>query len=131
MDEGKKYYTIGSVEKVCDLLDTLSKKSSWELNELATEIGLPKTSVHRFLLTLADKGFVVQEKRRGRYSLTIRQEETCHISVSTQRPTTMRPRLPPPMCAAPGQQRASHDQSGRRQCRGFLQHILFGHIHAP
>ena len=65
MDEGKKYYTIGSVEKVCDLLDTLSKKSSWELNELATEIGLPKTSVHRFLLTLADKGFVVQEKRRG------------------------------------------------------------------
>ena len=70
MDEGKKYYTIGSVEKVCDLLDTLSKKSSWELNELATEIGLPKTSVHRFLLTLADKGFVVQEKRRGRYSLS-------------------------------------------------------------
>lgn len=70
MDEGKKYYTIGSVEKVCDLLDTLSKKSSWELNELATEVGLPKTSVHRFLLTLADKGFVVQEKRRGRYSLS-------------------------------------------------------------
>lgn len=26
MDEGKKYYTIGSVEKVCDLLDTLSKR---------------------------------------------------------------------------------------------------------
>ena len=33
--------------------------------------------------------------------------------------------------AASGQQRASHDQSGRRQCRGFLQRTLFGHIHAP
>lgn len=70
MNEGKKYYTIGSVEKLCDLLETLSTKSSWELNELAGVLGLPKTSVHRFLLTLADKGFVVQEKRRGRYSLS-------------------------------------------------------------
>lgn len=66
----KKYYTIGSVEKLCDLLELMSSKSSWDLNELAIKLGAPKTSVHRFLLTLADKGYVIQEKRRGSYSLS-------------------------------------------------------------
>lgn len=68
----KKYYTIGSVEKLCDLLEILSTQDSWDLNELADAMGLPKTTVHRFLLTLLDRGYVVQEKRRGRYSLSFK-----------------------------------------------------------
>ena len=68
----KKYYTIGSVEKLCDLLEILSTQDSWDLNELAAAMGLPKTTVHRFLLTLLDRGYVVQEKRRGRYSLSFK-----------------------------------------------------------
>lgn len=68
----KKYYTIGSVDKLCDLLELLSQRDAWDLNEIAESMQLPKTTVHRFLLTLLDRGYVVQEKRRGRYSLSFK-----------------------------------------------------------
>ena len=68
----KKYYTIGAVDKLCDLLELLSRRDAWDLNEIAEAMGLPKTTVHRFLLTLLDRGYVVQEKRRGRYSLSFK-----------------------------------------------------------
>lgn len=70
LTENKKYYTIGSVEKVCDLLEVLAERDAWDLNDLAQRLGQPKTTVHRFLLTLLDRGYVFQEKRRGRYSLS-------------------------------------------------------------
>lgn len=68
----KKYYTIGSVDRLLDLIEELSRRDAWELTELASRLGLPKTTVHRFLLTLLDRGYVVQEHGRGRYSLSLK-----------------------------------------------------------
>lgn len=66
----KKYYEISSISKVCLLLEMLSTRKSWELAELCKAVGLPKTTVHRMLLTLEDNGYVVQEKQRGEYCLS-------------------------------------------------------------
>lgn len=68
--ENKKYYTIGSVRKVCTMLEMLSQKKSWKLVTLQKAMNLPKTTVHRMLLTLEDEGFVTQERHGGTYSLS-------------------------------------------------------------
>lgn len=68
----KKYYEIGSITKVCQLIETLSNQRSWELADVAKAVGLPKTTVHRMLLTLADNGYVSQEKQRGEYCLSFK-----------------------------------------------------------
>ncbi len=72
MTQPKKYYEIGSVSKACLLIETLSTKKSWELAELSRALGLPKTTVHRMLLTLEDNGYVFQEKQRGEYCLSFK-----------------------------------------------------------
>ena len=66
----KKYYTIGSIAKACDVLEMLATKQSWDLAELSRALKLPKTTVHRILLTFEDAGFVQQEQRGGRYGLS-------------------------------------------------------------
>ena len=68
----KKYYEIGAISKVCSLIEMLSTKKSWELSELCRAVGMPKTTVHRMLLTLEDNGYVVQEKLRGEYALSFK-----------------------------------------------------------
>lgn len=72
MTQPKKYYEIGSVSKACLLIETLSTQKSWELAELSRAVGLPKTTVHRMLLTLEDNGYVFQEKQRGEYCLSFK-----------------------------------------------------------
>ena len=68
----KKYYEIGAISKVCSLIEMLSTKKSWELSDLCRAVGMPKTTVHRMLLTLEDNGYVVQEKLRGEYALSFK-----------------------------------------------------------
>lgn len=68
----KKYYEIGSISKVCQLIEMLSTKKSWELTDLCKAVGMPKTTVHRMLLTLEDNGYVVQERQRGEYCLSFK-----------------------------------------------------------
>lgn len=70
MESNKKYYTIGSITKVCNLLNVLAERKEWELAELCRTLDMPKTTVHRMLLTLEDEGFVLQESRGGKYSLS-------------------------------------------------------------
>ncbi len=68
----KKYYEIGAISKACLLIETLSTQKSWELADLAKAMGMPKTTVHRILLTLVDNGYVVQEKQQGEYCLSFK-----------------------------------------------------------
>jgi DNA-binding IclR family transcriptional regulator len=72
LGQSKKYYEIGSISKVCLLIDMLSTRKSWELAGLCKAVGMPKTTVHRMLLTLEDNGYVVQEKQRGEYCLSFK-----------------------------------------------------------
>ncbi len=69
-EKNEKYYTIGAITKVCALLETLSTKKGWGLAELCKTMEMPKTTVHRMLLTLQDEGYVVQSERGGHYSLS-------------------------------------------------------------
>lgn len=68
----KKYYEIGAISKVCLLIEMLSTRKSWELAELCKAVAMPKTTVHRMLLTLEDNGYVIQEKQRGEYCLSFK-----------------------------------------------------------
>ena len=68
--QDKKYYTISVIPKVCAIIETLATKKSWELSALCRATGIPKTTVHRILLTLEDGGYIIQEKTRGEYSLS-------------------------------------------------------------
>lgn len=72
LKQPKKYYEIGAISKVCSLIERLSTQNSWELGDLSKAAGIPKTTVHRMLMTLEDNGYVVQEKERGEYSLTFK-----------------------------------------------------------
>jgi Transcriptional regulator len=71
-ETGKKYYEIGSISKACWLIELLSTQKSWELAALSKALRLPKSTVHRMLLTLEDNGYVVQEKQRGEYCLSFK-----------------------------------------------------------
>lgn len=70
MNENKQYYTIGAVAKACKVLDTLASKNDWELAELSRAVGMPKTTVHRILLTFEDAGYVMQDEKRGSYRIS-------------------------------------------------------------
>lgn len=54
------------------MIEMLSTRKSWELTDLCKAVGMPKTTVHRMLLTLEDNGYVVQEKQRGEYCLSFK-----------------------------------------------------------
>lgn len=68
----KKYYEIGAISKACTIIEKLSTQKSWDLVELCRALNMPKTTIHRMLLTLEDNGYVVQEKARGKYSLSFK-----------------------------------------------------------
>ena len=72
LSQAKKYYEIGSITKVCQLIEALSTRKSWALADLCKAVAMPKTTVHRMLLTLEDHGYVVQEKLRGEYCLSFK-----------------------------------------------------------
>lgn len=72
LKQPKKYYEIGAVSKACLLIEILSTQKSWELADLCKAVGMPKTTVHRMLLTLEDNGYVFQEKQRGEYCLSFK-----------------------------------------------------------
>ncbi|BDQ37186.1 IclR family transcriptional regulator [Pseudodesulfovibrio nedwellii] len=66
------YYTIGSVVKVFSVLEQMTKQHKWELADLSRAVGIPKTTVHRFLLTLQDLGYVSQGEEESAYALTFK-----------------------------------------------------------
>lgn len=68
--QSKQYYTIGAITKACRVLDLMATQSSWELAELSRAVGMPKTTVHRILMTFEDAGYVLQDEKGGRYRLS-------------------------------------------------------------
>lgn len=76
MTKKSNYYTINSIAKTFEVIEVLSRKPRWELAELCRQTGLPKTTVHRIILTLEELGYVCQERERGEYSLTFKMFTT-------------------------------------------------------
>ncbi len=66
-----KYYTISALAKAFDVIELMSRKSSWRLQEITQATGLPKGTLQRILLTLCELGYVAQESKGGDYALTL------------------------------------------------------------
>lgn len=64
---------VQSVDRVFDIIEILSKyPRGLLLSDLTPLVGLPKSTVHRLLLSLSERGYVAKEIVSGRYQLTMR-----------------------------------------------------------
>lgn len=71
-EQGKPNYTIGSVEKVCDIILTLCEnRKPMGVTELSRKLGLTKSTVHKLLLTLEYKKLVEQDLETSKYGLSL------------------------------------------------------------
>ncbi|MBW5445632.1 helix-turn-helix domain-containing protein [Cohnella sp. CFH 77786] len=70
MEEEKR--TVRAVERALDVLSCFTGKSEWGLSEIAAQIGLHKSTVHRLLATLEDRGFVIRDEATEKYRLGLR-----------------------------------------------------------
>ncbi|AJS61295.1 IclR family transcriptional regulator [Paenibacillus sp. IHBB 10380] len=81
MEEGK--LTVRSVERALDILLCFTKNVDLGLTEIAGQIGLHKSTVHRLLATLEEKGFVTRDVATEKYRLGMRVWElSVHMSRS-------------------------------------------------
>lgn len=72
--------TVRAVERALDILLCFTKESDLSLTEIAAKISLHKSTVHRLLTTLEEKGFLLRNEATERYRLGIRiWELTTHL----------------------------------------------------
>lgn len=64
--------TVRAVERALDILLCFTKDSDLSLTEIAARINLHKSTVHRLLTTLEEKGFLVRNEATDKYRLGIR-----------------------------------------------------------
>ncbi|MFC4598534.1 IclR family transcriptional regulator [Cohnella hongkongensis] len=67
MEEEKK--TVRAVERALDVLLCFASGHEWGLTEIAGKVGLHKSTIHRLLATLEDKGFVTRDRSTDKYRL--------------------------------------------------------------
>lgn len=67
MEEEKK--TVRAVERALDVLLCFASGHEWGLTEIAGQVGLHKSTVHRLLATLEDRGFVTRNAATEKYQL--------------------------------------------------------------
>lgn len=65
--------TVAAVDRCLALLEALAgERDPIEVTDLAERLGLPASAVHRILVTLVGRGWVVQHKDSQRYALSLR-----------------------------------------------------------
>jgi IclR family KDG regulon transcriptional repressor len=67
LEEEKR--TVRAVERALDVLLCFASGHEWGLTEIASRIGLHKSTVHRLLATLEDRGFVTRNAATDKYKL--------------------------------------------------------------
>ncbi|PJI40894.1 MAG: IclR family transcriptional regulator [Ferrovibrio sp.] len=65
----KNYAKIQSVARATEILKAFISADSWGPTELAQQVGLHKSVVHRLLVTLAGSGVLTRNAESGQYSL--------------------------------------------------------------
>ena len=73
MDDGKS--TVRAVDRALDILLCFTSKTDWAMTEIAEHVGLHKSTVHRMLATLEEKGFIERDRSTDRYHLGLRMWE--------------------------------------------------------
>ncbi|OAB36923.1 IclR family transcriptional regulator [Paenibacillus macquariensis subsp. defensor] len=73
--------TVRSVERALDILLCFTKNVDLGLTEIAVQIGLHKSTVHRLLSTLEERGFVIRDAATEKYHLGMKiWELSTHLS---------------------------------------------------
>lgn len=65
-----KNQTVGSVNNAFTIVESLAQSREMGVTELSSETGLHKSTVHSYLRTLEDLGYVINDN--GRYRLSLR-----------------------------------------------------------
>jgi IclR family acetate operon transcriptional repressor len=65
----KRDMTVHSVNRAISILQVLARRGPTAVTELATELGIHKSTIFRLLSTLEARGLVDQNTDRGRYQL--------------------------------------------------------------
>jgi len=92
MEERK--LTVRAVERALDILMCFTKDSELALTEISSYIGLHKSTVHRLLTTLEEKGFVVRNKETEKYRLGLKiWELSMHLSQDDDPATRLLPAM--------------------------------------
>jgi IclR family KDG regulon transcriptional repressor len=79
MEEGKP--TVRAVDRALDILLCFTMKTDWAMTEIAEHVGLHKSTVHRMLATLEEKGFIERNSATDRYHLGLKVWElSAHLS---------------------------------------------------
>jgi len=58
---------IQSLHRALDILESIVEKDEIGVTELSKELGLPKGTVHRLVVTFEDRGYVKQDLKNGKY----------------------------------------------------------------
>lgn len=87
--------TLTTLVKGLDMLETLaSSNEARGVTDLARQLGLMKSNVHRLLRTLAARGYVRQDPESGRYACTLKLWELgSHLAESMDVVAVARPQL--------------------------------------
>ncbi|MFX3631302.1 MAG: IclR family transcriptional regulator [Candidatus Pristimantibacillus sp.] len=81
MEEGKS--TVRAVERALDILLCFTAGTNLAMTEIAEKTGLHKSTAHRMLATLEEKGFITRDLTTDRYRLGMRiWELSTHLSRS-------------------------------------------------
>ncbi|WP_284643751.1 IclR family transcriptional regulator [Paenibacillus silviterrae] len=70
MEDGK--LTVRAVERALDILLCFAESEDLSLTEIASRVGLHKSTVHRLLASLEGKGFIIRDPASERYRLGFR-----------------------------------------------------------
>jgi IclR family acetate operon transcriptional repressor len=73
-------YTVHVLAKALDLLDLLASRGSMNLTQICHELGQPKSSVFRYLVTLEGHGYVQKSRNGDEYNLGIKLIELGHVA---------------------------------------------------
>ncbi len=75
--------SVQSVERTFDIIENLSSApQGLTLLELSSDVGLPKSTVHRLLSTLTGRGYITQDPESKKYLLTLKLFEISSRSLA-------------------------------------------------
>lgn len=69
---------VKSLQKALEILNCITKKSSWGVTEISEQLDLNKSNVHNILTTFKAMGYLDQDDESGRYKLGLSVYSLCY-----------------------------------------------------
>src|SRR5690606_3038008 len=76
--------TVQSIDRAFDILEVLAvEKDGLGVTEIGNRLGLHKSTVHRLLTAMAEKGYIEKNEDTGTYRLGLKFVELCSLYLSS------------------------------------------------